>query len=195
MSSLRRRTVTKCKQLVTVSHFPISAPAAHCIILTYWCKCCRECFVNFQSHSVRFIIYAICNVYIMVYNHTWELVETNCIIMYMYYPVCPEHIQCIWCTFHSLLVTLAPLDGFPVVYIATAESVIPVMYKVDPSGSENWEPLQDQALDIPGATALDVDVVENYIYWINMAEKVLSTHSYSLHVSKDCVFTCTCTRV
>ena len=76
-----------------------------------------------------------------------------------------------------------PLDGFPVLYIATAESVIPLLYKVSPSGFESWEALQDQALDIPGATALDVDVMENYTYWINREKKVHSTGSYNL--SKD----------
>ena len=60
-----------------------------------------------------------------------------------------------------------------VAFIATEESILQVKYATDASsGHEKWKLLEGQALEIAGATALDVDVMENKIYWINLNDKV-----------------------
>ncbi len=68
--------------------------------------------------------------------------------------------------------TLIPLDAPLVAFIATEESIWHVERSAESSGFENWELLDDKTLEISGATALDVDLIENKIYWINMNDKV-----------------------
>ena len=73
----------------------------------------------------------------------------------------------------SYFYALTPLDVPLVAFVATEESIWQVKYATDASsGHEKWKLLEGQALEIPGATALDVDVMENKIYWINLNDKV-----------------------
>ena len=68
------------------------------------------------------------------------------------------------CYYHTTVDTPA------VFLIATAERIVQLQ-PFDDDGSDGWrDTLPD--LDISGATVLDVDVMENRIYWINKAEKV-----------------------
>ena len=69
--------------------------------------------------------------------------------------------------------THTPLDVPLVAFIATKERIWHVQYAIDASsGHEQWRLLNEKTLEISGATALDVDVVENKIYWINLNDKV-----------------------
>ena len=64
-----------------------------------------------------------------------------------------------------------PLDVPLAALIATEDSIWQVEYNIDEStGHESWKILE--TLEIPDATALDVDILENKIYWINFNEKV-----------------------
>ena len=56
-------------------------------------------------------------------------------------------------------------------FIATEDRVLQVRYTID-AGHQSWR--QEQTLNISGATTLDVDVMENKIYWISMTDKVSS---------------------
>ena len=63
----------------------------------------------------------------------------------------------------------------------------------DPSGHIEWS-VQEETLEISGATALEVDIMENKIYWINKTQKVSSdlytfilyniVHTYVLTILK-----------
>ena len=75
-----------------------------------------------------------------------------------------------WFNFCFLMHSLTPIDVPLTAFIATEEQVLRVQYAPDPSGHESWVP--SQSLDISGATELDVDVMENMIYWISMTDKV-----------------------
>ena len=57
-----------------------------------------------------------------------------------------------------------------VALIATKDSIWQVEFDTDSSGRESFNLFEK--LEISGATALDVDVLENKIYWINLNEKV-----------------------
>ena len=65
-----------------------------------------------------------------------------------------------------------PLDAPLVAFIATEESIWHVEHYTDSSGFESWDRRDEKTLDISGATALDVDIIENKIYWINSNDKV-----------------------
>ena len=69
--------------------------------------------------------------------------------------------------------THTPLDVPLVAFIVTKERIWHVEYDIDAfSGHEQWPLLDEKTLEISNATALDVDVVENKIYWINLNDKV-----------------------
>ena len=73
---------------------------------------------------------------------------------------------------------LTPLDIPLVAFIATEESIWHFEHDVDSSGHEYWDLHEEKALEIPGATALDVDIVEKKIYWINLSDKVGTVYMY-----------------
>ena len=64
------------------------------------------------------------------------------------------------------------LDAPLVAFIATEESIWHVEHNTESSGFESWDQRDEKTLDISGATALDVDIIENKIYWINLNDKV-----------------------
>ena len=68
-----------------------------------------------------------------------------------------------WCTF-------TPPDTPAAVFIATDREVLQAEYNIDSLSHELWTPRPP--LGISGAFALDVDVMENKIYWINKMDKV-----------------------
>ena len=81
--------------------------------------------------------------------------------------------MCVCVFIHSL----DPLDVPLVAFIATKDRILHIEYDADvSSGHVNWQLRQDKTLDIPNATALDVDVMENMIYWINLNDKVGTTN-------------------
>ena len=68
--------------------------------------------------------------------------------------------------------TLTPLDTPAVVLIATEDRVHQALYRIDSDGHELWPLRRNLALDISGASTLDVDVMENNIFWVNKIKKV-----------------------
>ena len=59
----------------------------------------------------------------------------------------------------------------PAVFLVATEERIIQIQPFDDGGSDGWRKILPN-LEISGATVLDVDVMENKIYWINEVEKV-----------------------
>ena len=80
----------------------------------------------------------------------------------------------------SDLFALALLDTPPFLFFATESKVIKAEDSSDSTGFEQWRSAQE--LDIVGVTALDVDISENKLYWINSVEKVSAPSNVAMHV-------------
>ena len=80
----------------------------------------------------------------------------------------------------SDLFALALLDTPPFLFFATESKVIKAEDSSDSTGFEQWRSAQE--LDIAGVTALDVDISENKLYWINSVEKVSAPSNVAMHV-------------
>ena len=64
------------------------------------------------------------------------------------------------------------IDAPAVVFISTEDKVEQAQYRIDSDGYELWPLHRDLALDISDAATLDVDVMENRVFWISKIKKV-----------------------
>lgn len=91
--------------------------------------------------------------------------------------------MCTCYNYFSYLNTLTTLDTPAVVLIATEDSVQYAQYRIDSDGHELWPLHRNLALDISGASILDVDVMENKIFWINKIKKVRRVTCLRYHIA------------